>query len=92
MLHNAEEGYLSPGPTGGSLESQLCVTTFEKGITLLFMLCLNLTSERASESSFSGSLGISESYFRIGKQDKREPQQAMLYNLFSRGHDFIRWK
>jgi hypothetical protein len=58
MLHNTEEGYLSPGPTGGSLESQLYVTTFEKGITLLFMSRLNLTSERASESASSGSLGI----------------------------------
>jgi hypothetical protein len=58
MLHNTEEGYLSSGPTGGSLESQLCVTTFEKGITLLFMSRLNLTSERASESASSDSLGI----------------------------------
>ena len=58
MLHNAEDGCLSACPTGGSLESQLCVTTLEKGITILFMLCLNLTSERASEFASSSSLGI----------------------------------
>ena len=58
MLHNAEDGCLSACPTGGSLESQLCVTTFEKGITIIFMLCLVLASERASESASSSSLGI----------------------------------
>jgi len=37
-------------PTGGSLESQFYVTTLEKGITIVFMLCLVLASERASSS------------------------------------------
>ena len=38
--------------------SQLCVTTFEKGITIIFMLCLVLTFGRVSESASSSGLGI----------------------------------
>ena len=45
-------------PTGDPLESQLCLTTLEKGITIIFLLCLELTFERISESASSSSLRI----------------------------------
>ena len=65
MLHNTEDGCLSTCPAGGSLESQLCVTTFEKGITIIFMLCLVLTFGRVSESASSSGLGISRLFKKV---------------------------
>ena len=58
ILHHAGNGYLSASPTGDPIANQHYVTTLEKGITIIFPLCLNLTLKRISASVFSSSLGI----------------------------------
>ena len=80
MLHNGEEGCLSTCPTGGSLESQFHVTTLDKGITIIFMLCLDLTSERSSESVSSSSLGIVTRIDIIHTEDYVVPSPSKIDN------------
>ncbi|AZQ83576.1 hypothetical protein EKO29_05675 [Colwellia sp. Arc7-635] len=57
-INNAGGDPLSPCPKGAKLENQLRVAALDKGITIVFVLRLDLVSQLSSETASSSGLGI----------------------------------